>query len=95
MKTTTTLAASLILPLFLLACSPSDQSPSAAANPGEDKSMAATPSEQIEQAPPAAGSAMPPDEQQPPAGAGAMEEPMKPATPVPDQPATDPAAPAQ
>jgi hypothetical protein len=95
MKTTTTFAASLILPLFLLACSPSDQSPSAAANSGEDKSMAATPSEQIENAPPAAGLAMPPDEQQPPAGAGAMEEPTKPATPVPDQPATDPAAPAQ
>lgn len=95
MKTTTTLAASLILPLFLLACSPSDQSPSAAANPGEDKSMAASPSEQIEQAPPAAGSAMPPAEEQPPAAAGAMEEPAKPAAPVPDQPATDPAAPAQ
>ena len=54
MKTTSTLiAATLALPLLLLGCDRSEQSPSAAA-PSEDK-QASSPDRMLERSPPAAG----------------------------------------
>lgn len=55
MRTKTTLAAVLVLPLLLMACDRADNSPTAAAPDQSQEKQATSPDKMLERSPPAAG----------------------------------------